>query len=147
MIAINPLQERGLERFTAPQNPFEMLTNSETQLASAYYNVRIGGDMALLKGMMRLLIERDDAASAAGRPSLLDDEFIQTHTVGFDELRRDVLNSEWKDIERISGLVRHKSPNWLTHMPLPNAPLSVTEWGSLSTNMVPRTYSNWSICC
>ncbi|EOX9342241.1 FdhF/YdeP family oxidoreductase [Escherichia coli] len=62
------------------------------------------GDMALLKGMMRLLIERDDAASAAGRPSLLDDEFIQTHTVGFDELRRDVLNSEWKDIERISGL-------------------------------------------
>lgn len=104
MIAINPLQERGLERFTAPQNPFEMLTNSETQLASAYYNVRIGGDMALLKGMMRLLIERDDAASAAGRPSLLDDEFIQTHTVGFDELRRDVLNSEWKDIERISGL-------------------------------------------
>lgn len=74
MIAINPLQERGLERFTAPQNPFEMLTNSETQLASAYYNVRIGGDMALLKGMMRLLIERDDAASAAGRPSLLDDE-------------------------------------------------------------------------
>ena len=35
MIAINPLQERGLERFTAPQNPFEMLTNSETQLASA----------------------------------------------------------------------------------------------------------------
>ncbi len=50
------------QRFTAPQNPFEMLTNSETQLASAYYNVRIGGDMALLKGMMRLLIERDDAA-------------------------------------------------------------------------------------
>ncbi|EKR1236397.1 molybdopterin-dependent oxidoreductase [Escherichia coli] len=65
MIAINPLQERGLERFTAPQNPFEMLTNSETQLASAYYNVRIGGDMALLKGMMRLLIERDDAAIAS----------------------------------------------------------------------------------
>lgn len=85
MIAINPLQERGLERFTAPQNPFEMLTNSETQLASAYYNVRIGGDMALLKGMMRLLIERDDAASAAGRPSLLDDEFIQTFTVGGTE--------------------------------------------------------------
>lgn len=58
----------------------------------------------LFGDMMRLLIERDDAASAAGRPSLLDDEFIQTHTVGFDELRRDVLNSEWKDIERISGL-------------------------------------------
>ncbi len=39
----------------------------------------------------------------------------------------DVLNSEWKDIERISGLSQTQSPNWLTHMPLPNAPLSVTE--------------------
>ncbi|HDQ4992812.1 TPA: molybdopterin-dependent oxidoreductase [Escherichia coli] len=118
MIAINPLQERGLERFTAPQNPFEMLTNSETQLASAYYNVRIGGDMALLKGMMRLLIERDDAASAAGRPSLLDDEFIQTHTVGFDELRRDVLNSEWKDVQgdRTVGITEKPSAEFLARL-------------------------------
>ena len=139
MIAINPLQERGRSDLLHPQNPFEMLTNSETQLASAYYNVRIGGDMALLKGMMRLLIERDDAASAAGRPSLLDDEFIQTHTVGFDELRRDVLNS---GVERYRTYFWIKSDsnrrNWLMHMPPLNEPLSVTEWGSLSTNMVPQ---------
>lgn len=94
MIAINPLQERGLERFTAPQNSFEVLANSETQLASVYYSVRIGSDVALLKGMMRPLTERDDVASTAGRPSLLDDEFIQTHIVGFDELRRGVFNFE-----------------------------------------------------
>ncbi len=50
MIAINPLQERGLERFTAPQNPFEMLTNSETELASAYYNVRIGWRYGVAQG-------------------------------------------------------------------------------------------------
>lgn len=104
MIAINPLQERGLERFTAPQNPLEMLTDAETQLASAYYRVRIGGDTALLKGMMRLLIERDEAARAAGQAPLLDDVFIQTHTVGYADLRRDVLNTNWADIERISGL-------------------------------------------
>ncbi|AKH88582.1 acid resistance putative oxidoreductase YdeP [Edwardsiella tarda] len=104
MIAINPLQERGLERFTAPQNPLEMLTDAETQLASAYYRVRIGGDTALLKGMMRLLIERDEAARAAGQAPLLDDAFIQTHTVGYADLRRDVLNTNWADIERISGL-------------------------------------------
>ncbi|AOV96450.1 oxidoreductase [Edwardsiella hoshinae] len=104
MIAINPLQERGLERFTAPQNPLEMLTAAETQLASAYYRVRIGGDTALLKGMMRLLIERDEAARAAGQAPLLDDAFIQAHTAGYAELRRDVLNTRWSDIERISGL-------------------------------------------
>ncbi len=104
MIAINPLQERGLERFTAPQNPLEMLTNHETSLASAYYHVRIGGDTALLKGMMRLLIERDEAARAAGQPPLLDDAFIAEHTRGYAALRSEALNTRWQDIERISGL-------------------------------------------
>ena len=48
---------------------------------------------------------------------LLDDEFIQTHTVGFDELRRDVLNSEWKDIERISGLSQTQIAELAVHFP------------------------------
>lgn len=45
-------------------------------MVSVYYNVRIGGDMALFKGMMRLLIERDDVVSVVGRFLLFDDEFI-----------------------------------------------------------------------
>ncbi|MDA1379865.1 molybdopterin-dependent oxidoreductase [Plesiomonas shigelloides subsp. oncorhynchi] len=104
IIAINPLHERGLERFTAPQEPVEMLTGKETQLASSYYNVRIGGDIALLKGVMRLLIERHEAAIANGQSGILDTDFIHAHTQNYDALRQDVLATDWKDIERISGL-------------------------------------------
>lgn len=42
IIAINPLRERGLERFTSPQNPIEMLTLSSTPIASSYYLVKVG---------------------------------------------------------------------------------------------------------
>ena len=104
IIAINPLHERGLERFTAPQEPVEMLTGKETQLASSYYNVRIGGDIALLKGVMRLLIERHEAAIADGQAGILDTDFIHAHTQNYDALRQDVLATDWDDIERISGL-------------------------------------------
>ncbi len=105
MIAINPLLGtwRGaIYRTAKPVWNADELWDSSWPVP--YYNARIGGDMALLKGMMRLLIERDDAASAAGRPSLLDDEFIQTHTVGWRATPWRAQFREWKDIERISGL-------------------------------------------
>ncbi len=34
IVVLNPLRERGLERFAAPQNPFEMLTLGSTPIAS-----------------------------------------------------------------------------------------------------------------
>ncbi len=61
IIAINPLRERGLERFTYPQDVIEMLTLESTPLAGHYYKVRIGGDTALIKGVMKRLIERHQA--------------------------------------------------------------------------------------
>ena len=56
IVAVNPLRERGLERFTSPQHPGEMLTNTATPIAQTYYQVKIGGDIALLKGMMKWLV-------------------------------------------------------------------------------------------
>ena len=56
---MNPLRERGLERFTSPQHPAEMLTNTATPIAQTYYQVKIGGDLALLKGMMKWLLDAD----------------------------------------------------------------------------------------
>lgn len=106
IIAINPMHERGLERFIAPQNPVEMLTDHPTELASAYYNVRIGGDTALLKGVMRLLIERHDTQISAGGPAVLDESFISDETSGYEALRADILSTRWEDIERVSGLTK-----------------------------------------
>src|ERR1700678_1523445 len=51
IIVFNPLKERALEPFTDPQNPIEMGTFSSTPIASSYYQVRVGGDAAALKGI------------------------------------------------------------------------------------------------
>lgn len=104
IIAINPLKERGLERFTYPQDPIEMLTLESTKLSQYYYKVRIGGDTALLKGVMKVIIEANDKANVEKRPSILDNDFIQNHTVGFEYLKHDVLTTSWNDILQISGL-------------------------------------------
>ena len=56
IIVFNPLKERALERFAAPQDPIEMVTLSSTPIASAYHQVRTGGDLAALKGLMKAVL-------------------------------------------------------------------------------------------
>ncbi|MBA2078388.1 CbbBc protein [Rhodanobacter sp. PCA2] len=102
IIVFNPLKERALERFTDPQNPVEMATFGSTPIASTYLQVRIGGDAAALKGVMKSLLEMDDA-SAPGS-GVLDHAFIAEHTRGFEELAADVRATSWQDIEARSGL-------------------------------------------
>jgi molybdopterin-dependent oxidoreductase alpha subunit len=136
IVAINPLRERGLERFINPQSPSQMLTGKETQIASSYYQVRNGGDVAALFGICKALIEADDilrqsgvslvagedaepnppsnaaaiafAASiaAADRKHILDHDFIQQHTAGFEEFATTARSHTWEDLERVSGLTR-----------------------------------------
>lgn len=96
IVAFNPLRERGLERFAHPQSARDMLTGSSTQIASHYFQPRIGGDLALLIGMVKLLIEG----------AALDKEFIAAHTQGFDALATSVRAAQWLDIEAQSGLSR-----------------------------------------
>src|SRR6202045_4775205 len=86
IISFNPLRERALERFQAPQAPVEMITLSSTPISSAIYQVRVGGDLALLKGMMKAILEAEDDAVAFDRPSVLDHDFIRGHTIGFEAL-------------------------------------------------------------
>jgi len=103
---MNPLRERALERFAAPQDPVEMLTLSSTRIASEYGQVRVGGDVAALKGIMKVVLEtHDDALKAGGKP-VLDLAFIEKHTHGFDAFAEDLRNTAWDDILRCSGLPR-----------------------------------------
>ena len=106
IIAVNPLRERGLERFTSPQDAGEMLTNRSTSIAQTYYQVKIGGDVAMLKGMMKWLFDADAADLAAGGAGVLDHAFIAEHTRGVEALREDIQATRWDDIVRISGLSR-----------------------------------------
>ncbi|CAH0342927.1 FdhF/YdeP family oxidoreductase [Rhizobium sp. CECT 9324] len=104
IVVFNPLKERALERFAAPQDPIEMTTLSSTPIASAYHQVRTGGDLAALKGMMKRIFERDAADIAAGGPGVLDRDFIEAHTIGLDALKADIERTDWHQILEKSGL-------------------------------------------
>jgi molybdopterin-dependent oxidoreductase alpha subunit len=106
IISFNPFRERALERFQHPQSPVEMATLGSTPISSRLFQVRVGGDVAVLKGIMKLLVEADEAARASEQPEVLDWDFIRGHTLGIEALAEDVKATEWADIERRSGLKR-----------------------------------------
>jgi len=136
IIGFNPLRERGLERFTNPQDPKQMLTGGETQIASQIHQVRNGGDIAALTGVCKALIAMDDEAAARGEAHatdrgklleetvddagfsikaaaankesrrVLDHDFIESHTHGFEPFAAYCRGADWAEIEHVSGLTR-----------------------------------------
>ena len=61
IMTFNPLRERGLERFTNPQSPVQMIAGG-TRISSQYHQVRTGGDAAAIVGICKAVIEADDRA-------------------------------------------------------------------------------------
>jgi molybdopterin-dependent oxidoreductase alpha subunit len=106
IITFNPLRERGLERFTNPQSPIEMLTLSETQISTQYHQLHPGGDLAVLVGMSKSLLEMDEAAKAAGGKPAIDVDFITSDTSGFHDFAATMRLFQWPHIEACSGLTR-----------------------------------------
>jgi len=106
IITFNPLKERGLERFTDPQNPIEMATGRETSISTQYHQVKAGGDIAAMLGLAKFLVEWDDAARAVGDPQVLDHDFISQHTKDFSAFADATRAADWSDIEHESGLSR-----------------------------------------
>lgn len=104
IVSFNPLRERGLERFADPQNKMEMATLGSTPISSHYFQVRIGGDLAVVKAMAKRLFELDDAAQIAGKSRLLDLDFIAQHTHGFADYEADVRAESWDTLVAESGL-------------------------------------------
>ncbi|WP_315760506.1 FdhF/YdeP family oxidoreductase [Sphingomonas sp. Y38-1Y] len=104
IVVFNPLRERGLERFTDPQNPREMLMRDETRIATQYHQVRAGGDIAAMTGMCKFLVEWDDAAKASGGEAVLDWPFLDQHCHGVDTFLDAMRAASWDDIVAESGL-------------------------------------------
>lgn len=106
IVAINPLKERGLERFADPQSKVEMLTMGSTRISSMFIHPKLGGDLALIKGVIKRTIELDDEAIAAGTERVLDVKFIEEHTAGLEEFTADARAENWDDIIGESGVSR-----------------------------------------
>jgi len=108
IVVFNPLRERALERFAAPQDPVEMATFGETRIASEFCQVRIGGDVAALKGVMKLVLEAHDEALRNSAEPVLDLDFLAHHTHGFEAFADDLRQTKWEDILRVCGLPREQ---------------------------------------
>ena len=103
IVSVNPLPETGMLRFKNPQEPFRLLGRG-TPIASLFLPVRVNGDVALFKGIMKEMLERDRAAG--GR--LLARDFIAHQTEGFEALVADLDATPWENITAASGVARQE---------------------------------------
>jgi molybdopterin-dependent oxidoreductase alpha subunit len=97
VVVINPAREPGLVRFVIPSSVTSMMKGGSS-IASAYLQPHIGGDIALLKGIAKVVLDRNAE----------EKNFIQEHTAGFGDLRKDIDNLAWPDIEASSGVTREE---------------------------------------
>ncbi|RJG13038.1 CbbBc protein [Pseudomonas cavernicola] len=104
VVCINPLKERGLERFQHPQHPLEMLSNSDKPTNTAYFRPALGGDMAVLRGMAKFLLTWEREALAKGHSAVFDHAFIEQHTAEVEAYLAVVDATSWQQIVEQSGL-------------------------------------------
>ncbi|MFB6828938.1 FdhF/YdeP family oxidoreductase [Streptomyces hydrogenans] len=101
IVHVNPLVEAAATRTIIPHDFTDMATLRATPTSTLNLQPRIGGDMALLRGMAKAVLEQ-----AASDPKALDREFVERHTAGFEEYRAVVEATPWEEIEHQSGLTR-----------------------------------------
>jgi molybdopterin-dependent oxidoreductase alpha subunit len=76
IIAVNPLPETGLISFNDPQS-IKGILGMKAMLTDLFLQVKINGDMALLKAIMKILSEDENESPG----SVFDLDFIREHTV------------------------------------------------------------------
>ena len=103
LVHINPLPEVGMTRFKHPQDVLGWIGHGTT-LADLFLQVRINGDVALLKGIMKAVLAED----GKGTRPVLDHEFITKHTTGFDEFGGALHKVEWDEIVEQGGVSREQ---------------------------------------
>ncbi|OQQ18996.1 formate dehydrogenase [Streptomyces sp. M41(2017)] len=101
IVHINPLVEAAATRTIVPHDFTDMALFKSTRTSTLNLQVRIGGDMALLRGMSKAVLEQ-----AKTDPKALDQEFIDRHTAYFDDYRAVCEATPWDEIERQSGIDR-----------------------------------------
>jgi molybdopterin-dependent oxidoreductase alpha subunit len=99
LVHVNPLIEAASRRTIVPHEMVDMATFHTTKIGTMNAQVRIGGDFALMRGVAKAVLE-----AAAAEPEVLDSEFIEQYTQGFDEYRALCQATAWADLVRDSGL-------------------------------------------
>lgn len=101
IVHINPMVEAAATRTIVPRDFTDMARLKATRTSTLNLQPRIGGDMALMRGIAKAVLEQ-----AKVDPKALDQEFVDRHTMGFDEYRSLCEDTSWEEIERQSGVDR-----------------------------------------
>ncbi|MFF1923866.1 FdhF/YdeP family oxidoreductase, partial [Streptomyces sp. NPDC058221] len=101
IVHVNPMVEAAATRTIVPHDFTDMALFRATRTSTLNLQPRIGGDMALLRGMAKAVLEQ-----SASDPKALDREFIDRHTTGFEGYRTLCEATPWSEIENQSGLSR-----------------------------------------
>ena len=115
IIHVNPLPEAGLMQFKHPQDYMKGDLKSTT-LADLHLGVRIGGDAALIKGLIKVQVDRQ----------AIDQEFVTSKTTGMDEMISKAASTSWKQITKDSGL--SKSDIQVAGRMLANSKATIACW-------------------
>ena len=101
IISINPLFETGLKNFIHPQHFWRWFGKGQP-ISALHLPVRLNGDIAVLKGIMKDLLAAEDA-----NPGMVfDHRFIADKTDGYDAFIEDLRATSWDVIVEQSGLTR-----------------------------------------
>ncbi len=92
VVVVNPAKELGLTNFRVPSDVRSLLFG--TPIASLYLQPHIGGDIALLTGVAKHVLEC----------GAHDAEIIAEATEGFGDFVRQIDATSWDEIERGSGV-------------------------------------------
>lgn len=94
VIVINPLRELGLVRFRVPSLWDSMLFGSK--VSDLYIQPHLGGDVALLKALLKGVLEQGAVAES----------FVTESTTGWDLVRADIEAASWDDLAVSAGVTR-----------------------------------------
>lgn len=99
LVHINPLIEAASRRTIVPHELVDMATFHSTRIGTRNVQVRVGGDLALLRGVAKALFE-----AAETDPDVLDRDFIERYTHGFEDYRSLVTATPWSALVQGSGV-------------------------------------------
>ena len=94
VIVINPLRELGLVRFRVPSDVRSLLFG--TRIADLYLQPHVGSDIALLKALLKGLLEEGG----------VDVGYVHEFTSGWDVLARDLESASWDSLLAACGVPR-----------------------------------------